>query len=1050
MSATERMVDRFGRPVPATPVVRLRVDRTPGRVPLLVDGSAVQIPRGADPHREGLAFAASRAARLGRPVRVEMSSPWSVWPLVVHADGAVDDGRSPRPSGGWERPGRRTRRRAATLADATERPRRRPVGLLAFAAALTAALMVGAVGTGVVTLAAPGDPAPAECRDVTLFAVNGSGAGGGQTLGALTDPLVQRVGQRLAVVAVPGPEVGAGEQQAVTALTEQVAAQVAGCPSSRVMLFGYSQGAQVAGDVAARIGAGREAGVPADRILAVGLFGDPARDPNVRTVPGGVTGQGVLPARAGGFGSLAARTIQVCAPEDPVCATAPGATPPALEEAVAAPEHGGYDRLEVAPNTPATQWASESLGRLITSLPASDGPTANPAGAPASSGAPTTSSGAPTPGGSEYETDAPGGSAPGGSEYETGAPAPGTAAPDPAAPGSTAPGGSEYETTAPDGAAPGGATGGSPASTAPGGSEYETTAPDGAAPGSTGTGGTAPRTRAPGDSGYETQAPGGTAPRTTAPETTAPGATELPGSGTGEDPADGGLVPGGGDEYTDTTGGSGRAPATTAAPGAGSGSSTTAPPGGSTGGGYEPGSTAPGGSAGTGSGSQPRSTTPPGSDADTGTGSGSQPRSTTPPGSDDGTGSGSQPRSTIPPDGDAGTSGTGSTCTRGDTGSSSGSGSTPRTTTPPDEPSSTSSPRSTGNSGIGRSGSTAPGADDPATTDSACEQTGTGGTGNADDRTGTSTGGTGSTGSTSTGTGSAGADTGTSTSTGSAGADTSNSTSTGSAGADTGALWALTSGLTGFQDSTGGNVEGGGLNPEEVESPNVPGRQVVKLEVPGGAKRSEVRPEEAQNIREGQRLFFGYSAFLPEDFPVDTQDWQVIWQLHDGGSNTSPPVALEVVDGRLWLANVGDRVRDLGPVQAGRNLAVQMDIEFEIGGGSVSVYREGQQVLQDFRPPRGTMIDSFDYLKTGIYRHTGGPAEPATIFLNDLKIGDSLASVSDLAGSEQGAAATGGNAATTSQGTGTPDVTGGSSADGGTDASNTGAGTGTSTRVRQR
>ena len=182
----------------------------------------------------------------------------------------------------------------------------------------------------------------------------------------------------------------------------------------------------------------------------------------------------------------------------------------------------------------------------------------------------------------------------------------------------------------------------------------------------------------------------------------------------------------------------------------------------------------------------------------------------------------------------------------------------------------------------------------------------------------------------------------------------------------------------------------------------MPGRQVVKLEVPGGAKRSEVRPEEAQDIRAGEHLFFGYSAFLPADFPVDTSDWQVIWQLHDGGTNTSPPVALEIVDGNLWLANVGDRVRDLGPVQAGRNLDVQLDIQFEEGGGSVSVYRGGRQVLQDFRPPRGTMIDSFDYLKTGIYRHTGGPAEPATIFLNDLKIGETLESVSGLAGAETG------------------------------------------------
>lgn len=208
----------------------------------------------------------------------------------------------------------------------------------------------------------------------------------------------------------------------------------------------------------------------------------------------------------------------------------------------------------------------------------------------------------------------------------------------------------------------------------------------------------------------------------------------------------------------------------------------------------------------------------------------------------------------------------------------------------------------------------------------------------------------------------------------------------------------MTSGLAGFQESNDGNVEGGGLDPEAVDSPNVPGRQVVKLEVPAGGKRSEVRPEEAQNIQAGQHLFFGYSAFLPGDFPVDATNWQVVWQLHDGGTNTSPPVALEIVDGKLWLSNVGDRVKDLGAVQAGQNLDVQLDITFENGGGSVSVYRGGQQVLQNFQPPQGTMIDDSDYLKTGVYRDPGNSGGDATLFLNDLKIGESLESVSQLAG----------------------------------------------------
>ncbi|WP_433782867.1 heparin lyase I family protein [Actinomycetospora sp. CA-101289] len=805
------LVDRCGRPVPAAPVVHLRVDRREGGVPLLVDGVPVPVDRGADPHRAGLAAAARRAGGLGRPVRVEMASPWSSWPLVVHPDGAVDDGRAAPPVSAESAWSRRRPVRAPVLAGVARRPRRRPVGVVAAAGALAATLMVGAVTTGVVTLAAP-----AACRDVTLFAVNGTGAAGGETLAAVTDPLVQRVGERLAVVSVPGPEVGASyevnQQQAVTALADQVAAQLAACPGGSAMLFGYSQGAHVAGDLAARVGGGQEQRIPAEKILAVGLFGDPARDTAVRTVPDGVTGQGVLPAREGGFGRVADRTIEVCAPEDPVCAARAGTAAPPLDQAVADPAHTGYATLDVAPGTPAPRWASDSLGRLITSLPA--------AGSTPTSSAPTSSSSAPT-----SSSAAPGTTAP----VTTG----------PAASGQATPGEEAY----------------------PEGEEY------------------------PGEEAYP--------------------------------------------DGPDATGDTGAAATGTPGP-----TSTTAP----------------GTGAGTGSGSAATTTPDAGAGDEAYPDTGSAPRATTTPG----------------------------------TGSGAGSGSGSATTAPDEAPDDADEAPATGRGG-GTGTTTTPGRTTTTTPRAAGGETDT--------------------------------DTG------------------GNAGSDTGALWALTSGLAGFQDSDGGNVEGGGLDPEEVESPNVPGRRVVKLEVPDGAKRSEVRPEEAQDIREGDHLFFGYSAFLPEDFPVDTSTWQVIWQLHDGGTNTSPPVALEVVDGHLWLANVGDRVRDLGPVQAGRNLDVQMDIRFEIGGGEVSVYRGGQQVLQGFRPPRGTMIDSSDFLKTGIYRDTNGPAEPATIFLNDLKIGDTLESVSDLAGAEQG----------TGAGAAPADDPGG-----GTDASNTGAGTGTSSTARPR
>ncbi len=43
------------------------------------------------------------------------------------------------------------------------------------------------------------------------------------------------------------------------------------------------------------------------------------------------------------------------------------------------------------------------------------------------------------------------------------------------------------------------------------------------------------------------------------------------------------------------------------------------------------------------------------------------------------------------------------------------------------------------------------------------------------------------------------------------------------------------------------------------------------------------------------------------------------------------------------------------------------------------------------------MIDASDYVKTGIYRDPS-ERQPSTLYLNDMKIGTSIASVSQLAG----------------------------------------------------
>lgn len=93
------------------------------------------------------------------------------------------------------------------------------------------------------------------------------------------------------------------------------------CPGTRFVGLGYSQGADVAGDVAAGIGNGRGP-VPASDLLATGLVADPGKgtrgEVNLgRQVP---DSHGMAGARKPGYGAVSGRVANVCLPGDLYCA----------------------------------------------------------------------------------------------------------------------------------------------------------------------------------------------------------------------------------------------------------------------------------------------------------------------------------------------------------------------------------------------------------------------------------------------------------------------------------------------------------------------------------------------------------------------------------------------------------------------------------------------------------------------------------------------------------------------------------------------------------
>ena len=160
------------------------------------------------------------------------------------------------------------------------------------------------------------------CTDVhVVFARGTNGSPGLSRVGeSFVDTLRSQIGNRtMSVYAVnyPGsldfwPSTTAGAQDALAHIEQTVQA----CPSTKIVLGGYSQGADVVGLLTAPTGTAWGDPVPlppdaADRVAAVVVFGNPSRK----------FGGGPLNVISPAFG---AKTIGLCEPGDLVCSTEGG------------------------------------------------------------------------------------------------------------------------------------------------------------------------------------------------------------------------------------------------------------------------------------------------------------------------------------------------------------------------------------------------------------------------------------------------------------------------------------------------------------------------------------------------------------------------------------------------------------------------------------------------------------------------------------------------------------------------------------------------------
>lgn len=164
------------------------------------------------------------------------------------------------------------------------------------------------------------------------------------------------------------------------------------CPATKFVLAGFSQGAVLLGDAADEIGAGRGA-VPAESVAGVALIADGRRENGVGANPGVELGgigaeialepvsalvQPIVPGatmrgkRPNGFGQLADKTVEICAPNDSIC-DAPRDAANGFERALGLIQANGVHALyatnpDVIPGTTANQWVVDWARRTIDGI----------------------------------------------------------------------------------------------------------------------------------------------------------------------------------------------------------------------------------------------------------------------------------------------------------------------------------------------------------------------------------------------------------------------------------------------------------------------------------------------------------------------------------------------------------------------------------------------------------------------------------------------------------------------------------------------------------
>ncbi|MDV8009400.1 cutinase family protein [Rhodococcus sp. IEGM 1318] len=200
-----------------------------------------------------------------------------------------------------------------------------------------------AVSVFVATAPAIGSAAPSGCPSTFNLFIPGTwetGEGADPTVSVgmlkpIADSLADKHGSAAQIYMLPymarafdnGKTYADSKSDGLTRAKDVLFETAGKCSNTKFTLTGYSQGADIAGDLASEIGNG-SGPITAEQVLAVGLLADPGSGTDGETVVGPQpSGKGIADPRPQGMGKLSGRVASICDPKDLYCSIQKGSSP---------------------------------------------------------------------------------------------------------------------------------------------------------------------------------------------------------------------------------------------------------------------------------------------------------------------------------------------------------------------------------------------------------------------------------------------------------------------------------------------------------------------------------------------------------------------------------------------------------------------------------------------------------------------------------------------------------------------------------------------------